>query len=76
MMTNHIETPVRNLATIKQFVEKHQAFTAGGIRWQIFNEATYGLVAAGVVLRCGRKVLIDETRYFDWLVGMNKRPAK
>ncbi len=65
----------RTLLTVRQFAEKHPAFPEGGIRWQLFNERTNGLAAAGAVIRCGRKVLIDEARYFDWLDSLNRRAA-
>lgn len=61
----------RNLLTVQKFSEKHPAFTQGGLRWQIFHEHTNGLAEAGVILRVGRKVLIDEDRYFAWLDRQN-----
>lgn len=57
----------RNLSTVHQFSQKHPAFTVGSLRWQIFNSRTNGLDQAGVILRVGRKVLIDEDRFFVWL---------
>ena len=57
----------RNLSTVHQFSQKHPAFPIGGLRWQIFNSRTNGLDEAGAILRVGRKVLIDEDRFFAWL---------
>ncbi len=37
----------------------------GGLRHLVFNEATNGFAA--VVRRCGRRVLIDEQAFFDWV---------
>ena len=54
------------LSTVKQFCQKHEAFTEGGLRHQIFNERTNGLAEAGAIVRIGRKVLIHEERYFNW----------
>ncbi len=65
----------RTLLTVKQLAEKHPAFPVGGIRWQIFHEQTNGLAESGAILRCGRKVLIDEDRYFAWLDSLNLRAA-
>lgn len=65
----------RTLLTVKQFAEKHPAFPEGGIRWQIFNEATNGLAESEAIIRNGRKVLIDEDRYFAWLDCQNRRAA-
>lgn len=61
----------RNLLTVRQFSEKHPAFPVGGIRWQIFHSATNGMDEAGVILRVGRKVLLDEDRYFQLLDKKN-----
>ena len=66
-----------NLLTVKQFSQKHQAFSEGSLRWLIFNARERfsasgepfggnGLEEAGAILRIGRKVLIDEEKFFDW----------
>ena len=60
------------LQTVKQFVKENPAFTAGGIRLQIFNENSNGLKEAGAIIRIGRKVLIDADRYFDWVYNQNQ----
>ena len=65
----------RTVLTVRQMSEKHPAFTVPGLRWQIFNEQSNGLAESGAILRCGRKVLIDEDRYFIWLDSMNRRAA-
>lgn len=61
----------RKLLTVNQFVDDNRAFTLGGIRWQIFNEHTNGLAESGAILRNGRRILIDEERYFNWLDELN-----
>jgi hypothetical protein len=53
--------------TVNQFCKKHQAFKVGGLRSQIFNEESNGLKESGAIVRCGRKVLIKESAYFEWL---------
>ena len=58
---------IPSLLTVKQFVNKHPAFTEGGIRFQIFNEKTNGLKESGAIVRNGRRVLINEEKYFAWL---------
>jgi len=55
------------LYTVDQFAARHPAFKPGGLRWLIFNEAYNGLKASGAVKRLGRRVLIDEARFFDWI---------
>jgi len=56
-----------HLLTVNQLVGKHQAFTQGGIRALIFNEKSNGLAKSGAIIRLGRKILIDEVLFFDWV---------
>ena len=57
--------------TVTQFCEKHKAFKAGGIRALIFNEKSNGLAKSGAIIRLGRKVLIDEVLFFQWVKSQN-----
>lgn len=59
----------RRLYTVDQFVQKHPAFSNGGLRWLLFHREKNGLKRA--VLRVGRRVLIDETLFFEWLDTCN-----
>ncbi len=43
----------------------------GGVRWQIFNADTNGLAESGAIVRIGRKLLIDEDKYFAWVMAQN-----
>lgn len=55
------------LRTVQGMVNAHpDAFTLGGLRHILFYLG-HELEAAGVVVRFGRKLLIDETEFFDWL---------
>jgi len=54
-------------STVKQFCERHPAFAEGGIRHNIFHEKTNGLKESGAIIRNGRRVLIDERKFFSWL---------
>jgi len=75
------ETTPRTLLTVKQFSQRHPAFSEGSLRFQIFNAeprktsrgeiAGNGLSAA--LVRLGRKVMIDEAAFFAWLDGQNGR---
>lgn len=75
------EAQSRTLLTVKQFARKHEAFTEGSLRFQIFNSKPRktslgeipgnGLDAA--LVRLGRKVLIDEAKFFEWLDRQNAR---
>lgn len=73
-ITGALKMPV--LLTVNQFTEKHQAFTKGGLRALIFNENTNGIAKAGAVVRIGRKVLIDESKFFAWVESQNQGGAK
>ena len=61
---------IPNLLTVRQFSQKHPAFPEGGLRFRIFHEETNGMKTAGVLVRNGRRVLINEERFFDWLTGL------
>ncbi|MCX7104815.1 MAG: hypothetical protein NTU70_06005 [Methylococcales bacterium] len=58
--------------TVQQFVNKHTAFNTGGLRSLIFNETTNGLKESGAIVRIGRKVLIDENKFFAWVQSQQK----
>ena len=55
------------LSTINQFADKQPAFTSASLRALIFNEATNGLAKAGAIVRVGRRVLINEEKFFSWI---------
>ena len=67
--------PIPSLLTVLQFSEKHPAFKVRSLRHLVFwaqtrhtNEGTIqanGLERA--LVRVGRKLLIDETKFFEWL---------
>ena len=63
-------------STVRQFVERHPAFTVGGMRHQIFHEETNGLKHSGAIVRNGRKVLVNEEKFFAWLEAANQGGAK
>lgn len=72
-MTNQSETNFAiTYLTVNQFTATHKAFTKGGIRALIFNENSNGLAKAGDIVRIGRKVLIDESKFFAWVELQNK----
>lgn len=64
-MLNQNQIP--QLSTVNQFCKKYPAFTLGGIRDRIFHAETNGLKKMGAILRNGRRVLIDEEKFFLWL---------
>jgi hypothetical protein len=64
-------TPI--LSTVPQFCTKHPFITQGGLRFQIFNEENNGLAESGAIVRIGRRVLINEPKYFGWIESVQKR---
>lgn len=64
-----------NYSTVKQFSAKYKAFPEGGLRFKIFHAKTNGLAEAGAIIRDGRKVLINEEKFFEWLEDQNRAAA-
>ncbi len=58
-----------NLLTVSHFTQRYPAFPPGGLRYWIFNAEKNGLAPA--LRRVGRKVLIDEAAFFDWIEKQN-----
>jgi len=58
--------------TVQQFAKRYPAFNTGGLRALIFNEHTNGLAKSGAIVRIGRKVLIDEAKFFAWVESQNQ----
>ncbi len=60
-----MQTP--NYLTVKQMAQRHPAFSEASLRYHIFNETKNGIDKA--IKRVGRKILIKEERFFEWLDG-------
>lgn len=71
----------RILLSVKDFSRRNPTFSLASLRDLIFKSSERhtakgklpgnGLLECGAVLRCGRKVLIDETRFYQWLDQQN-----
>lgn len=69
--------PTRPVFTVGQFAKRNPAFTEAALRNLIFKADPRhstrgeipgnGLIEAGAVIRIGRKVLLDEERFFAWV---------
>lgn len=67
----------RVILTVRQFHQRNPAFSEAALRNLIFkaderhsSKAVIpgnGLIEAGAIVRIGRKVLIDEARFFEWV---------
>lgn len=67
------------LFTFEQFAQRHAWITEPALRAQRFdakNEDRHGFGAAGAFVGIGRKVLIDEERYFAAVAALNEQPEK
>ena len=68
--------------TVAQFAERNPAFTQAALRNLIFKaeerQSTKGVIVgnglleAGAIIRHGRKVMLHEQRFFDWLDSQNE----
>lgn len=62
-------TPLR---TVPQMAARNEGFTVGGLRHILFYRGRE-LEEAGVVVRFGRRILIDEAKFIEWLRAGNGR---
>jgi hypothetical protein len=60
---------VPTLLTVRQFSEKHPAFPQSGLRYRIFFADENGLTESGALVRVGRRIYIDESKFFAWVTG-------
>ena len=72
---NQITQTATIYLTVNQLCEKHTAFTRGGMRALIFNEHQNGINKAGAIVRLGRKVLIDEAKFLNWVASQAGKAA-
>ena len=54
---------------VPRWNDHHQWPPLGGLRHLIFHEKTNGF--SKVIRRCGRRVLIDEAAFFQWMEEQN-----
>ena len=59
--------------SVAQLAQKYPAFTTASLRWMLFHRATNGLDAA--VVQLGRKILLDEQKFVEWLRAHQKKAA-
>jgi hypothetical protein len=60
------------LLTVNQFIKTHPFMTSGGLRALIFQSRFNDLDKKKVIKRIGRKILLDETAFFEWLSERNE----
>ncbi len=70
----------RTLLTVRQFSDKHPAFPQGSLRNLIFlaenRHTSKGKIKGNgldiALVRLGRKLLIDEAKFFQWIDEQQK----
>ncbi len=63
---------MQNLLTVKQFSERHPAFSESSMRFHLFHRETNGLNK--YVRTVGRKILIDEDGFFnEWIENQGSK---
>ncbi len=55
------------LLNVNQLVQRQPALTVGGVRGWIFNEEKNGLKESGAIIRIGKKLMINEEKFFSWI---------
>jgi len=78
-ITSQTHLPV--LSTIRQFSEKYPAFSQGSLR-NLIHLSTERYSSKGKIpsnglaialVRIGRKLLIDEPKFFEWIEKQNQK---
>ena len=72
---------VQSLFTVNQYANKEKSFSPASLRNLIFKaepRVTYegkipgnGLIECGAIIRVGRKVLLDNKKFLDWVRDQN-----
>lgn len=66
--------PKTRLIPVNQWPDHHPWPTVGGLRWMIFNAKSKGFDK--VIRRVGRRVLIDEAAFFEWVEARNEESSR
>ena len=71
--TGNQPTPYSPYTTVDGMAMRHPgAVTVGGLRSKIFYEGD-ALIKAGAVIKDGRKIIIHEDKYFEYLANESKK---
>lgn len=58
-----------HIYTVEQAAKEIPALTEPAIRWHLFNRKLNGLSKSGAIIKNGRRIFIDLTKYIEWLKG-------
>jgi len=70
MNANNSSVPHTRYIPVPQWDKNHGWPTAGGLRHLIFNKDKNGF--AKVVKKVGKRVLIDEAAFFEWVANQGQ----
>ena len=84
--TATVDSAPRDLFTVAQFSARRPAWTQSALRNLILNSADRvnsrgeripgnGLAEGGAIVRVGRRVLIDEGAFFQWVAQQQTKAA-
>ncbi len=71
MEAKDIHIPIRRLIPLTEWPKYHSYPSLGGLRHLVFHANQNGFDK--VVKRIGRRVLIDELAYFQWVDSINNK---
>ncbi len=55
------------LLTVLQLTREQPGFSEHSLRWLLFKANENGLAKSGAIKRNGRRVLIDEIKFLEWV---------
>ena len=55
------------IMTVRQFVDSEPALSLGGVRWDLHNRESNGLLESGAVVFRGKHIRIIPDQYLSWL---------
>ncbi len=70
-------TPIENIKTylsVTQLSKRHPAFSPSAIRHLIFSARTNGFQS--VIVRVGRKLILEESAFENWVRTQNQKGGK
>ncbi len=81
MQNTTVVSQIRALSTVRQFSEKYPAFSQGSLRNLIYlsteRYSSKGKISGNgldiALVRIGRKLLIDESKFFKWIELQNQK---
>lgn len=57
----------RRYLTVKQTAQENEWLTEAALRQLLFEAKTNGLAESGAIKRIGRRILIEQTKFLDWI---------